>query len=67
VRLTSEKSVKFHHMGGKETGRTVGRGIFFTSDHGFRVEKAAIFASAHLVNDVRLEVDVKRPRNVLSG
>jgi len=30
------------------------------------VEKAAIFASAHLVNDVRLEIDVKRPRDVFS-
>jgi hypothetical protein len=50
----------------KETEQTVGRGIFFSGDHGFRVEKAAIFASAHLVNDVRLEIDVKRTRHVFA-
>lgn len=51
----------------KETEQTVGGGIFFSGDHGFRVEKAAIFASAHLINDVRLEIDVKRPRHVFAG
>jgi hypothetical protein len=46
--------------------RTIGCSIFFASDHGLRMEKAAIFASAYLIDDVRLKVDVKRPRNVLA-
>jgi hypothetical protein len=54
-------------MQGKGMGRTVGRGILFSSDHSLWVEKATIFASAYLVNDVRLEVYVKRPRHVFAG
>jgi hypothetical protein len=34
---------------------------------GLWVEKAAIFASAHLIDNVRFEVDVKRPWDVLAG
>jgi hypothetical protein len=49
----------FHSTCEKQKVRTVGRGIFFASDHGLWVETAAIFASAHLVDDVRLKIDVK--------
>ena len=34
---------------------------------GLWVEKAAIFASAHLIDNVRFEVEVKRPWDVLAG
>ena len=64
--VCSKWSVPAHASWHRDASRTVARGILLASDKGFGVEKTPVGPGADLVDNVGLEVDVKRAGHVLA-